>query len=617
MKYGIENYSLASPFSTLVSIILILGLYRIGKLIFKFDHFKYSIENVSNLKFQYVPISLLIISVIIYPIILFIKIDNRVFYFISIVIALFGIWHIIQKLKIILKHKINKQSILNNWRELVVTIIIFSYFLLSLAPVTDADSLDYHISIPIYVINHGLFPKDILWFHSSQGGLGEVLIVLGLVLGAEQFSGLIQFSGLVSIFGILKKNINKSKSKKFVNVDKQYYLNLIFLSIPLLIFLNSTAKPQLIFIAYSTLAFSITFFDLSGKKTIKNSFKFFLITLLLYVSFEGKFSFILSAFIIWGVASFKILQRKNYKTFTYTLLIFLILSFPSFYWKFLYYGGNFINKIYFPYFPILDDYINLYRSINNCEFPCNKSLFLFPNSIGRYTESIGIAILSIIFILFANIKKNLLIILSIVFYLLILYNFGKFSARFILEPVIWSIVSLKYSKFNFDFKFSGLLKFYILSQAFLTSSSILVGIFTLSIGSLTPNLKNHILSNSAYGYDLAMWVNSNLDTSEKVIYSHRSISLPTLDVIPLDFLLYSENEIYLNLLKNKKPRFLILQSNSPKRVKKLISCTTGIFKKKENFFKKKSRNFLNKSEIKYSAYIYYFDHKKLPECYYK
>ena len=615
MKFGIESYSLVSPISTIISLILIIGLYRIGKIILGFNIFKNLIKNISVLNYQYVSFSLLLISLIFYPIVLFLKISSNIFFISSLIILIFGFWHLSQKIKFLFSPNKFSKKLFKNFHELILIVFIFFYFLLSLGPITDADSLDYHLSVPIYIINHGMFPKDISWFHASQAGLGEISIIFGLIVGAEQFSGLIQFSGLVSVLGVLKKKINNIKKND--QSIKNYYLIILFLSIPVLIFLNSTAKPQLIFIGYTTLAFAISFFDLNEKGKSNNFFKYFLIILLLYVSFEGKFSFILSSFIIWTVSSIKILKNGDYKVFITANLILIFLAFPSLYWKYLNYGGNFMNKIYFPLLPVLDGYTNLYRSINACEFPCNKSFFLFPNSLGRYTESIGIAMLSLILLLFTNIKKNITIILSVSFYIYILYSFGKFSARFLIEPIIWSLIALKYSKFNFNFKLSVLLKFYILAQSFITSSAILVGILTISIGSLTPSLKNYVLINSAYGYDLAKWVETNVDTNKKVIYSHRSISLPNLEIIPADFLLYTNKVIYLNLLKQKKPEFFVVQSNSMESVKKLVSCTNGVYKKKENFFKQKSRNIFNKSELTYSAYIYYFDYKKLPDCYFE
>ena len=238
MKFGIESYSLASPISTIISLILIIGLYRIGKIILSFYIFKNLIKNVSVLNYQYVPISLLLISLIFYPIVLFLKTSSNIFYIFSLIILIFGFWHLSQKIKFLFNANKFPKELFKNFNELIIVLFIFIYFLLSLGPITDADSLDYHLSVPIYIINHGIFPKDISWFHASQAGLGEIPIIFGLIVGAEQFSGLIQFSGLVSVLGVLKKNINKiQKNDQSI---KNYYLILLFLSIPVLIFLNST-----------------------------------------------------------------------------------------------------------------------------------------------------------------------------------------------------------------------------------------------------------------------------------------------------------------------------------------------------------------------------------------
>ena len=184
MKFGIESYSLASPISTIISLILIIGLYRIGKIILSFYIFKSLIKNVSVLNYQYVPISLLLISLIFYPIVLFLKTSSNIFYISSLIILIFGFWHLSQKIKLLLNANKFPNKLFKNIHELFLVVFIFIYFLLSLGPITDADSLDYHLSVPIHIINHGIFPKDISWFHASQAGLGEISIIFGLIVGA-------------------------------------------------------------------------------------------------------------------------------------------------------------------------------------------------------------------------------------------------------------------------------------------------------------------------------------------------------------------------------------------------------------------------------------------------
>ena len=108
-------------------------------------------------------------------------------------ILLIGIWHFIDKIKKNLNIKLKYNNLFKNLYNLILFIFILLYFLLSLGPITDADSLDYHVSVPIHIINYGTFPKDISWFHASQAGIGEIPIILGLIIGAEQFSSLVHF----------------------------------------------------------------------------------------------------------------------------------------------------------------------------------------------------------------------------------------------------------------------------------------------------------------------------------------------------------------------------------------------------------------------------------------
>ena len=202
MKFGIESYSLSAPYSVIVSILLIIGFYKIGKIIFKINFVRNSVRDISSINYQYIILTLLLISIIFYPLTLFVKLDQVIFMTLSIIILSFGIVHIIEKL-IHFTRVNNLRSTENiNIKEIILIIYLFVFFLLSLSPITDADSLDYHISVPLYILNNGLFPKDITWFHAAQAGLGEIPIIFGLALGAEHFGSLRQFSGLISIFAV-------------------------------------------------------------------------------------------------------------------------------------------------------------------------------------------------------------------------------------------------------------------------------------------------------------------------------------------------------------------------------------------------------------------------------
>ena len=104
-----------------------------------------------------------------------------------------------------------------------------------------------------------IFSDRSFWFHSRQAGYGEILISLGLANGAEQYGSLIQFAGLLVIFGMVKKQIDKNK--KLIN---NYSLLFALLSSPILIFLISTNKPQLMSSGLLSMAFCIVFFILGS-----------------------------------------------------------------------------------------------------------------------------------------------------------------------------------------------------------------------------------------------------------------------------------------------------------------------------------------------------------------
>ena len=615
MNFGLGSFILESPYSLLASLFLLLGFYKMGKLILNYTPLQKIVSNISIVNYQYISISLLFSMSVFYPLYLLASMNKLIILTFSISILFLGIYHFLIKIISLSKKKLLKISFESkNITNLFFLALIVGYFLLTFGPITDADSLDYHISVPIYLINNGEFPSNLLWFHAAQAGAGEIINIFGLVIGAEQFPALCQFSGILSVVGIL---LNKKTFSSAVLNKKNVFLCIIFLSIPVLIFLTSSAKPQLIFVGFNSLAFAITFYG--DKKNLSDKdifYKFFIVTFLIALSFEGKFSFILSSALIWLLATYEILRKKKFNYFFYTIFIISLVLIPSAIWKYNIYEGNFINKIYFPFFlNSPEGYEVLYNSIKACAWPCSQYFFILPNSLGRYTESLGIALLFVLFLFFLSQKKSVINLIFITFYIFILFKFGNFSPRFLIEPIIWSLFFIKYSQIDLSSKYFFPLKGLVYIQSIVTIAAIWFGIVFISIGSINSTIKEKVLARSAYGYNLAKWVNSEIQESKKVIYTHRSISLVDSYTIPADFLHYSRHEKYLNMLKLLKPDYLVIQNNLQPHLTNLINCTSGLYKKKEDAFIEASRNPLNKNKSKYSAYIYHFDYKLLPGCY--
>ena len=75
-------------------------------------------------------------------------------------------------------------KLIDNKMKFLLLLFIFSYFLLSILPITDPDSLDYHLTVPYLSLLSNKFFIEKEWFTSQLAGAGEALITLGLSINA-------------------------------------------------------------------------------------------------------------------------------------------------------------------------------------------------------------------------------------------------------------------------------------------------------------------------------------------------------------------------------------------------------------------------------------------------
>ena len=233
--------------SFLNGLILLTGFFYSGEYLKNFFKINKIIDEISISSYQNILVSTIFFQIILFPLCLYLSFSNFILIGISIAIYLIGLHGIFKKF-ILIKNLFNFKFEKKVDFILIFT-LIFGFFLLASAPVTNIDSLDYHLFSAKHLLNSGSFVTDVTNFHSSKlFGSGEVLISLGLVVGSEQFGSLLQFSGLLSVLGILRKfNVN-------------YFFYLILLSSPVLVFFISSIKPQLFSACASGFAFTLIFF---------------------------------------------------------------------------------------------------------------------------------------------------------------------------------------------------------------------------------------------------------------------------------------------------------------------------------------------------------------------
>ena len=483
--------------SPLISIILLIGLYKLGKIITKVFKIKQIISKVSSPAFQYAMIGSVLLSTFIFPVIIFNLVNVKLF--IKLISYFLIILALIEIFNLYISREISRKELKNKNINFFILLFIVGYFLLTIAPITNADSLDYHIGIPLYILNNNEYPSYKFWTHFTKSGSGELLNAVGLIVKAEQFPSLVQFSGILSITGILIQN-----KKKYNNL-----YSLLFLSCPVLILLVSSAKPQLNFIGSSALIFTLIFF--SFEKNFQHRGFIFFILILLFSNINGKFSFALSSF-LFLIILFYYCYKKNkleYLIFS-SLIIFCLTMGPKILWKHNVYQMNIIDSFLKPLPIQIYGYQQLYNSLTSCGYDgCFPKWILFPTSINTLTETLGLGSLIIFFSKFKKKLREFIIVILILSYVILAFLYGQNNPRWFVEVFVWLIITSKYFGYrneNFIRIFYNFTKF----QSLIVFLIILFGVFTLTKGVLSENLRDKVLINSANGFNLFKWSNSKL-----------------------------------------------------------------------------------------------------------
>src|SRR5436190_244698 len=81
---------------------------------------------------------------------------------------------------------------------LVAGLLLLALGLSALGPPSDADSIDYHLGLPLEWLRHGgAYPRGD-WFPSRLAGISESLNMLGLAAGTDSIGAGLQFAGLIA-----------------------------------------------------------------------------------------------------------------------------------------------------------------------------------------------------------------------------------------------------------------------------------------------------------------------------------------------------------------------------------------------------------------------------------
>ena len=597
MLHGIEQNILQSPFSLLVSLILSLGVIKIGTIVQKII--------LKNLRFDLSSFNIFFSPIIgiyflLFPLYLSLIVEFYATFFIkftSYLLIILGIIQIFESKNIIQELKKNFEK--TNPFFLVI-FLIFLLFLISASPITHADSVDYHFFGALNLINFGHFQKEILPMHSNLVSIGEIIISLGLVLKAEQFGAIIQMLSLLSLIPLFK--------------NRNPFL-LLVLACPITFFLVSSPKPQLIFCISTFLIFAYLN-NFSNKITKEQLRKIFpIIIFILSINSLVKYSFLLSSSIL-GIYLMLLMYRNQLIIYSFFILfvITLFTFIPFWIFRFENFDTNIFDLMRSP-LPI-----NIYGYEKFHDLLKGGSISIinvfFPKNLETFSTTYGPLVLLFPFFVKKEILKFRIELFIIFVFFINVLIFGSNLPRFLFEGFLWLtyIISKNTNLKSYFFN--------IFRKSVYVQVSIMIIIYSYFVLTIFPasifeTLKPKVLSKTVNGYELSQWVNKKLNKKDVLLSTHRSISLyknktySNLYARQIDTKNKNSN-IYFNFLKKEKVNRILFYGN---KLDKDIyeNCLGKLLYFKEDVGRHVGRNPLNKKKL-YNGWIFEFNYNRLPGC---
>ena len=426
-------------------------------------------------------------------------------------------------------------------------------------------------------------------------GHGEFLNLFSLLIGSPNFMHLIQFSSILIVISCYDYIKNK------YNSDFNY--NLFLFSTPLLLWFVTSNKSQL----FCSVLFLLSFVLLLDLIKKFNLIKMILVLLFCAYAVVNKLSFLIPSFFIFVIITYISIKEKKMSKFIVSgFFIFVIILLPFMIKNIIFY--------YDPFPPIFENFkqnpdpsilgFKVSISTDNAGFPKLTGYeyillpiyLVFNLNFSLFTALLGVGFLYFIFFYKFNYSKieNKILIFFVLFCFITFVLINNFQSRYYLEIywIIGLLIMINFNEINKNIRklFTLILSFEVLVVLF----AAVIGIYTLTSGSLTPNLYKKTMKNTAYNYDEIQWLYEYANTNDLVLSENiRSNSLYKSPWLSRSRFFHGKPEFSIESVKENKIDFLIF--NYP--IKSTIiqdyvdKCTVKKNNKIETFYVKTRNTF--------------------------
>jgi hypothetical protein len=397
---------------------------------------------------------------------------------------------------------------------IVSFLILGALFAAALGPATDADSLEYHLAVPLDWLRHGGAYPRLDWFSARYVGLGESLNMLGLAAGTDALGAAFQAAGLVvALLGVIA----------FAQTQRDRLFAVLFVvACPGIATLITAQKPQMLPAAALTVAMVIL---------IKH-FKTFNLSIALIAfgcaafAMASKHSFLLTGTVVVFVGLLAALGTQRLPLAVLVLVgCFATIAVPVFARNFVFYGD--------PISPLLERWrpggnpaisavaaglreeggerITLGRL---ARLPLD---LVVTRRLGLLHEVLGIGVLGFLLVLRQRGPARQLLLAGLGAFALIA-AFAPLKPRYFLEPYLWSAAAVATMPSR---PFKSLFFIALTAQAALVAAAAIYLAAALFPGALTQKGRDRVMTLMAPGYGAAKWLDKTLPPDAVVLEDFR------------------------------------------------------------------------------------------------
>lgn len=465
----------------------------------------------------------------------------------------------------------------------LVGITLLALGLAALGPPTDADSLDYHLGVPLDILRHqGAYPRYD-WLHARLTGLGESLNMLGLAGGTDILGAGLQFAGLLAVLAALS-------SLAKTDLDK-ILLAMVVVGCPVMVFLVPNQKPQMLPIAATTIALLLIVqrFQKIDQATLIIAFggAFF--------AMACKHTFILSGSIVVLVGLLAAYGAGLLgRALVMALAAYLVLALPVHLQNYLFYGdpiSPFLERFRPQGDAVIIGFAAFLRAVSDSArsawpFPVNLVL---PSSLGNLTTVLGLGTL-LIFVALRQMREatsSRILMLSALGAALGTLALGQIGARFFLEPYLWMVAAAATAAWGLTRTF---LFRVMVGQMLIMTLVAGFGAAALFPGALTASLRDKVMTRSAYHYAVARWLQEVLPPEAVVLAGINSGALMPRPFLSSEYINFADieepqerNQI-ISMLESIKVNTIIIKVPRSKGTSQIMAaCPTEPLTEPKNF----------------------------------